>query len=425
MKCNNRHDDALLHKWVSRLLMTVCIASSTTVAAGDLEKAKRMHDRLTGITAPSAAVDPTDTTLTDMAALISTGDPDDAEAAAAMAMNNPAFYNVTLKNFASPWTNEEQTVFVPLNDYTATVIGMIRDDVDFRQVLSGDIIYTGTVDGSVVTANYSNTDNTHYEQLEQTDLKTSLKAAELQSTVTGLDSTATAGVMTTRAAARSFFEGGTNRAMFRFTFMNHLCTDLEPLKDVTRVPDHVRRDVSRSPGGDSRIFLNHCVGCHAGMDGLAGALAKYEWDGTQLLYNDVANISGLYDANGVSLKHNINGGNFKYGYLTVDDSWVNYWRNGQNSLLGWDPTILNDDGNGHETGNGAKSFGQELAKSDAFASCQVKKVFKAVCLRNSDDYTVDRGLVSTITGDIGAGPIIMKDVFAKVAVHCMDNPVAP
>ena len=37
------------------------------------------------------------------------------------------FYNVTLKNWIAPWTNEEQTVFTDLNDYTATAIGMIRD----------------------------------------------------------------------------------------------------------------------------------------------------------------------------------------------------------------------------------------------------------------------------------------------------------
>ena len=48
------------------------------------------------------------------------------------AMQNRAFYDVTLKNFATPWTNRDQTVFAPLNDYVATVIGMVRDDVAVR-----------------------------------------------------------------------------------------------------------------------------------------------------------------------------------------------------------------------------------------------------------------------------------------------------
>ena len=51
---------------------------------------------------------------------------------------------MTLKNFATPWTNRDQTVFAPLNDYTATVIGMVRDDVDFRGLLSDDIVYVGS-----------------------------------------------------------------------------------------------------------------------------------------------------------------------------------------------------------------------------------------------------------------------------------------
>ena len=54
----------------------------------------------------------------------------------------PSFYNVTLKNIATPWTNRDQSVFAPLNDYVATVIGMVRDDVPFNTALSADIIYT-------------------------------------------------------------------------------------------------------------------------------------------------------------------------------------------------------------------------------------------------------------------------------------------
>ena len=56
-----------------------------------------------------------------------------------------SFYNVTLRNFAAPMTNKAQSVFVPLNDYTATIIGMIRDNVPFNTVLSADLIYIGNV----------------------------------------------------------------------------------------------------------------------------------------------------------------------------------------------------------------------------------------------------------------------------------------
>ena len=48
-----------------------------------------------------------------------------------------------------------------------------------------------------------------------------------QSAVYGLPAAATAGIMTTRAGASAFFIAGTNRAMFRFTMINHLCHDME------------------------------------------------------------------------------------------------------------------------------------------------------------------------------------------------------
>ena len=68
-------------------------------------------------------------------------------------------------------------------------------------------------------------------------------------------------------------------------------------------------------------------------------------------------------------------------------------------------------------GNGAKSMGEELANSDAFASCQVKKVFRAVCLRDAEDQ-IDRNAVAVITASFRSG-YNMKQVFADSAVHCM------
>ncbi len=379
--------------------------------AGDLERrqAKRIHDRLTGVPATNAVIDVMEGLLV--------SDPS-GKTAAAEAIKNPAFYNVTLKNFAAPWTNEEQSVFVPLNDYTATVIGMIRDDKDFREVLYGDIIYTGNNSPA-----YSDNDNAHYIALENLgpvagDLSNSLiLIADTQSRVTRTgraNSLATAGVITSRAAAKAFFVDGTNRAMFRFTMMNHLCTDLEPLKDVSRTPDRVRQDVTRSPGGDSRIYLNNCVGCHAGMDGLAGAYAYYDYD--------TVNVpNGLDYTNGnVSAKHLINPDNFKPGYITTDDSWINYWRNGQNALLGWGSSGSLD-AKGHAIGSGARELGIELANTQAFAQCQVDKVFQAVCFRDPNDYAADRTERDNIVSAFQSGGYQMKQVFGDVAAWCKGN----
>ncbi|MEJ0008508.1 MAG: hypothetical protein WDM77_19635 [Steroidobacteraceae bacterium] len=47
-----------------------------------------------------------------------------------------------------PWTNRDQTVFAPLNDYVATFIGMVRDDADFSTALSADVLYMSNAAGS-------------------------------------------------------------------------------------------------------------------------------------------------------------------------------------------------------------------------------------------------------------------------------------
>lgn len=398
--------------------ISLCLLTTQVAQADARTQAKRIFDRLTGST-------PSELVLDQMEASIINDDATGAEAAD-IAMADPAFYNITLKNFAAPWTNEEQTVFTPLNDYTATVIGLIRDDDDFRKVLYDNVVYTGSD-----ISDYDNTNNNHYVALESENLMTELTRKTQTELPGGLPDSATAGVMTTRAAAKSFFYLGTNRAMFRFTLMNHLCTDLEPIKDNTRPANRVRQDVSRSPGGDSRIYLNSCLGCHAGMDGLAGAFAYYELDFNGDKDTDVDNFENsatmTYASVGtpaerVTGKHLINENNFKPGYITNDDSWINYWRNGQNSLMGWnDYTGVQKDDKGNAIGSGAKSMGMELAHSDAFAQCQVKKAFQTVCLRDSDDYSADRSKVGDIVSNFGGGAINMKNVFREVAAYCKGN----
>ena len=386
------------------LMIVACDASS-----GPREQAKRMHDRLAGVP-PSAAV------LDQMAAMIGTGD---SRGAALVAMDNNAFYDVTLKNLAMPWTNRDFSVFRPLNDYVATVVGIVRDGRDFREVLSGDVLYTGNASLGLPT--YSNAGNAHYEAIEARglSLKTALVATS-QSAVTGVPAGATAGVLTTRAAAKAFFINGTNRAMLRFTLVNHLCTDLERLKDTSRPPDRIRQDVTRSPGGDSRIFLNNCIGCHSGMDPLAQAFAFYDFahdadadpdgDSGAISYND-AGATDPATGNRVKKKYRINSDNFKPGYVTQDDHWNNYWRSGQNTAVGWDSAAPG-------SGTGAKSLGAELADSRAFAQCHSVHVFKTVCLRDPQD-AADRASVVAITTAFEASGYKLKEAFASAAGYCM------
>lgn len=382
---------------------------STTVSAGpeEIAQAKRIHERLTGVI-------PDETTLRDMELLLIDND---GEGAAMLAMENKAFYSATIKNWAAPWTNRDQDVFVPLNDYTATIIGFVKEGVNFREILYGDQIGYSAAPGvppySTVRGNDESDQITdHYEYLEQNDLIDTIVLGS-QPAVTGLD-VPPAGIMTTHAAAKAFFVDGTNRAMLRFTMLNHMCRDLEQVHDISRPADRIRQDVSRSPGGDSREFLTGCVGCHSGMDPLAQAFAFYDYDNDTEDENGVdrtPSFSIVYTPGQVNPKYFINSNTFSFGYVTPDDRWDNYWRAGPNSILGWSNPSTTEVG-----GNGAASLGMELANSKAFAQCQVEKVFKNVCLRDPLN-TQDLSRVSSMLDSFETDGLV-KPLFAQAADHC-------
>lgn len=414
-----------------RQFITLCAAAvvattSVAASAADRDQARRIHDRLTG-------VPPSEAMLDAMTSAVGSGD---AVSAALYAIDGapgvPAsgqFYTTVLKNWATPWTNEAQDAFAPLNDYSATVIGAVRDDIDFRELLSADLLYVGSA-GNLPA--YSGSNNDHYAALETAGSNLGdpqVLSRRSQSAVTGLSPEAVAGVMTSRASARAFFVDGTNRAMFRFTLLNHLCMDLEQLKDGTRPTDRIRQDISRSPGGDSRLFLNSCVDCHAGMDPMAQAFAYYDFPypgedeqpGLELEQRkDLGRIA--YTAGAVQAKYLINEASFPTGYVTANDHWTNYWRLGDNSgRIGWQLTAENS-GNldmarnpAYSEGDGAASLGWELANTQAFAQCQVRKAFRSVCVRDpgpGDGASVD-GFVSAFNSSGN-----MKQVFAQVAAYC-------
>ena len=394
---------------LAKLLAAALLINVNTSWAGSLEQAKRLHDRLAGVPADAS-------TLGQMRDLIDQGNGLDA---AYVAMESKHFYNTTLKLFSTPWTNIDQDIFLPLNDYSATVIGMVRDDLDFRQLLQADIAYVGRPTLNLPAYNINN--NQHYQALEDSaiDLQADLVQVT-QSSLNGLPTEATAGVLTSRAGAKAFFYLGTNRAMLRFTLINHLCTDLEPIKDNTLPPDRIRQDVSRSPGGDSRLFVNNCLACHSGMDPLAQAFAYYDYDFNQdadpegdagnIAYNQTGTTDPVTGTR-VQAKYFNNNTTFPLGFTTTNDQWQNYWRSGDNRSLGWDPALTG-------SGAGLKSLGQELANSEAFAQCQVKKVFKNVCLRSAESDADINQLAST-TASFKQNGYQLKRVFAELGNYCM------
>jgi hypothetical protein len=381
------------------LVMLATCAATTTLAAPPptRDQAKRIYDRIAGVPA-------TDAQLTQMTSAA------DGVTAALLATNDPAFFNNTIRNLAMPWTNRDQTAFAPLNDYVATVVGMVRDDIPFNTLLSADLLYVGD---STVGVTYSPANNAMYQAMDDKDVDLQAHLVKTtQSAVTGVPTAATAGVLTTRAAAAAFFINGTNRAMFRFTMMNHLCSDLQTIMDTTRPPDRIRQDVTRSPGGNSALFLNNCIGCHSGMDPMAQAFAYYNFSNTD---TTTASTTGqiVYTAGQPQAKYFINNTNFPQGYVTPDDHWDNRWRTGPNQLLGWDPTQTG-------SGSGAKALGQELEASAAFSSCQVTRVFKTVCFRAPSN-AADRAQITSMIASFQANSYSLRHVFAEAAVYCEGN----
>jgi hypothetical protein len=276
---------------------------------------------------------------------------------------------------------------------------MVRDNVPFNTVLSGDILYTVNSPG---LPGVSPANNNHYAMAETNgvDLSSAL-VPTTQSAAYGLPADATAGVITTAGGAGAFFINGTNRAMFRFTMINHMCNDMQTLMDTSRPTDRIRQDVSRSPGGDSRIFLNNCVACHSGMDPNAQAFAYYNFD--------VTSNQLQYTAGQVQPKYHINSQNFPQGFVTPDNSWSNRWRAGPNAVFGWNSALPG-------SGTGAKTWGQEIAGSQQFAACKVQEVFQTVCFRTPTS-AQDIATAATITSGFQSG-YNLKTVFQQVAAAC-------
>ena len=90
-----------------------------------------IHNRVVGVPAQGEI-------LQEMIALLREGK---AQEAALLATEHPFFYDFKLRALFTPWSNREGSVSAPLNDMVATMIGIVRDDLPFNEVLSGDVVY--------------------------------------------------------------------------------------------------------------------------------------------------------------------------------------------------------------------------------------------------------------------------------------------
>lgn len=372
-------------------VISVLTAPHAVAALTPAQQAVLLHTRITGVP-PSAAI------LSQMTTAITANN---LQGAAALATSQPQFYNVTLRNIFAAESNRDGSVFVPLNDYIVTAIGMVHDDVPYNTALSADILYT--LKGTSPAASPAN--NNHYQAADNSNVDISANLMKTTQTLAyAYPAAAIAGLMTTRAGAIQHFDAGTNRRGYNINIINQTCNQMEQVMDTSLPSDRIRQDVAASPGGDSRVRLQSCVGCHSHMDPMAGAFAYYNFDETagQLVYT----------AGAVQPKYLINSANNPNGYVTVDDSWESRMR-----LGGADTNIFKYDTTLPGKGNGAASFGQEIAASGAFASCQAQKAFKAVCLR-APSSTKDGAEIDALAAGFKSNGYKFKQVFADAALYC-------
>ena len=376
------------------------------------QRAASIHRRISGVKLP---VDHPD--IQEMAERLAAGE--SPEIVARVATESTGFYNVTLRDFAARMSNREETINIPLNDFSATLIGLVRDNRSAKLFLTGNQIYYGDPSKAPVDANIFEdiiNSNKHYEQLEalKVDLAKVLVprpqqvARDARNLVQNSDA---AGLLTTRSFIKAHHIAGTGRRPVEYAFREFLCIPIDQLADSGRgdanlSDNRIGRDIDRAPGNEPAKFETNCKACHVPMDGFRGAFAYYSWLDTRVLYSPIDSGHNEFDAAGVATKFNENGDVFPGGYITVDNSFKNYAIGKKNQArIGWQKP-----GDGH----GVKEFGQQLADTEAFPRCMATRVYQKICKR--DPVAAEDAFIEKMKNIFMNESYNLKRLFENIAV---------
>lgn len=341
--------------------------------------------------------------------------------AAQMASAEPGFLNFVVRDMAARMSTREETVKTGLNDFIATFVGAVRDGLDARTLLTGDYFYMASpvavVPNDLVDDLLKS--NNHFQTLEedQYDLGPVLTRVDGQQLRTPGDGTAPhpdpAGVLTSRTFMEAHASAGTNRRLVEYTMRAFACTPIEGWSDSTSPDIRVGRDVDRFPGGEGAQYQSTCKACHANMDGLRGAFARFNFaDGFTKyadFYNSESGPDGMFQAPiGVSSKLNQNNDVFPSGFRAVDNSWENFARSPANQrLFGWRGTVAR--------GAGVGQLGRIVSESQAFSRCMVQRVFEELCGRSPADF--ESIAIQTMAAEFENSTYNLKKLFETVAIR--------
>jgi hypothetical protein len=348
--------------------------------------------------------------------------------AANIATQQKNFLDITVRGLATTLSNRIKDPAFGLTDFVTTWIGIIRDNESAQQLLLSDYVYVpesvkinNNQEQCAQSAAYTN--NAAFNAIVDQGLSISDNIRKKRQCIfnsprnfgsTPQPLNDAAGLLTTRGWAAAHFYMGTNRRALEFTFDVFMCKSLDDIRD-TYAPDYrVRRDVSRAPGGDPKVYNTDCMSCHGTMDAASGAFAFFDYypnpsnDDPNPVTSADARLfyarTGYADGD---WKYNINPNTFPAGWITGDDSWLNFYTNERNAdQLGWSENVPS-------SGFGAKSLATMFANSRAFAECMSKRVFAQLCKRPADGG--DTGILTAIVDDFIGSNYNMKRLYARVA----------
>ena len=382
-----KHDAFSSNQWVGGFFISLglALASSHPISsfaadpvAEATQKAKQIYRNLNITAVPDSAM-----IIQSMVKLLQEGK---TQEAAALAANTRGFYNVNVKQFASLMGSHSEAPNVPLNDFQATIMGVIRDEIDARTLLTGDFTY-GPATGAG-----------NFDQIENSG---KIIASSLQQVKTNLPDMA--GLLTSQTWAAEHYVAGTNRRAFEFTFREFMCTPIKHIRDVTAVDFRVRRDIDRNVGGNPMTYQTECRGCHGIMDGMAGAFSHLDFVGNRLTYRE-----------NVVAKYNQHSNVYPEGYVTEDDSWINLATENQNQVFGW---------RGPLSGHGVHQFGEMISNSQMFKNCMVKRVFNQLCRRAISP--LENKIEQKLADQFERDNYNLKKLFLNVATHDSCGGAAP
>lgn len=382
--CNEVPRDVVLGEGAGNVIKSVAYDIDLNTNITPLrKKAQDIYTRLTGVKTPI-----TNPALGEMESLLASGD---EVGAAGIATQNTSFYNIVVRDFASKMSNRDETINVPLNDFTASIVGAVRDGMSAQKLLTENFVYQGDPSKAPVPTDDVMDilrSNNHYESLDKGRYDLSKVLIKTTQQVfdgkVGVANPSPAGLLTTRQWMAAHAVAGTNRRLVEYSFRQFLCSPMDKVADSTGPDNVVARDIDRFPGGVHSKYTTSCRACHTIMDGFRPAFSRWTFSNgfakhSFIVSKIATNVNedtslGMQTApDYVAYKNNKNETVFPQGNVTTDDVWVN------NAIYGANATTFQ--WTAKTKGKGLKEFGQLIVDSPKFADCMAERVFQTVCKR--------------------------------------------